>query len=74
MYSVILLMFIFGNDLDDRLPPVELNFQKVERPNIQRDSMQMIKPKSIVFDDFEKVDTAKIKKTEKPNPDLFIMF
>ena len=69
MFALILAVVFSGNS-DDRLPEVSLSFA-VQKVSIVRDSLKMIPPNKITFDNMNKI--GKTRQAEKPNPDLIVV-
>ena len=69
MFALILAVVFSGNS-EDRLPEISLSFN-VQKVSIVRDSMKMVSPKKVTFDDMNKI--GKTRMAEKPNPDLVVI-
>lgn len=69
MFALILAVVFSGNS-EDRLPEISLSFN-VQKVSIVRDSMKMVAPKKVTFDDMNKI--GKTRMAEKPNPDLVVI-
>lgn len=71
MFALILAVVFSGNS-EDRLPEIPLSFN-VPKISFVRDSMKLIPPKKVGWNDMNKLDAGKMKIVEKPNPDHFIV-
>lgn len=69
MFALILAVVFSGNS-EDRSEGISLSFN-VPKVSIVRDSMKMVAPKKVTFDDMNKI--GKTKMAEKPNPDLVVI-
>lgn len=71
MFALILAVVFSGNS-EDRLPEISLSFN-VPKVSIVRDSMNIVPPKKVTWDDMNKLDVNKKKIADKPNPDLVVI-
>jgi hypothetical protein len=69
MFALILAVVFSGNS-EDRSEGISLSFN-VPKVSIVRDSMKMVSPKKVTFDDMNKI--GKTRMAEKPNPDLVVI-
>ncbi len=69
MFALILAVVFSGNS-EDRSEGISLSFN-VPKVSIVRDSMKMVAPKKVTFDDMNKI--GKTRMAEKPNPDLVVI-
>ena len=71
MFALILAIVFSGNS-DDRMPEVSLEFN-VQKVSIVRDSLKMVSPKEVTWNNMNKLDIRKKKIADKPNPDLVVI-
>jgi hypothetical protein len=69
MFALILAVVFSGNS-EDRMPEISLSFN-ITKVSIVRDSMKMVAPNRVTFDNMNKV--GKTRQVEKPNPDLVVI-
>lgn len=69
MFALI-LAFVFSGNSEDRMPEVSLSFT-VPKISIVRDSMYLVPPKKVGWNDMNKI--GKTKMAEMPNPDLLVI-
>lgn len=69
MFALILAVVFSGNS-EDRSEGISLSFN-VPKVSIVRDSMKLVSPKKVTFDDMNKI--GKTRMADKPNPDLVVI-
>lgn len=69
MFALILAVVFSGNS-EDRSEGISLSFN-VPKVSIVRDSLKLVAPKKVTFDDMNKI--GKTRMAEKPNPDLVVI-
>ena len=65
-----ILAVVFSGNSEDRSEGISLSFN-VPKVSIVRDSMKMVAPKKVTFDDMNKI--GKTRMADKPNPDLVVI-
>lgn len=69
MFALILAV-VFSGDSEDRLPEISLSFN-VPKISIVRDSMKLVSPKKVTWDDMNKLKNP--RKVETPKDEFVVV-